>query len=527
LNQSQWRTDMLMLDRRTLLRAGSAAVGGAALAPAAFAHAPQAGTQAQPSFYRFKLGTIEITVVSDGTLAFPAETLWGDRAEDARGLLTSTFQPARPVGLQLNTILVNAGDKLVLIDAGCGVDKFQKTSGALLRNLAAAGYAPGDIDTILFTHFHFDHLWGISDHENAALLFPSAEFIASETELAFWSASDLADKLPPAQQPRVTQANLKLATPRLRPIKAVAEVVPGVTTFATPGHTPGHISVHIGSGSEELLLTGDVVLNSAVSFLHPEWPFGFDIDVPLELLSQRPKSTLFRPSVVFLAMHLHCGGHTLDQPHAIRHLIDVDAHWHALGKSHPGEDRVHRGEPRLIRLRVGNVDAAGDTADMAMNDLAVAHQLDLGRVAVMDRADTGLLEITVNPEGIHVDDRDLILPNIGVVPPLHEQIGHIAVHRRANACPLQINMRVGQVRDRLLIDRFCSLGVAGVGLLLLLGRLEVGQLGAAAGFPRGIGRIGPRLCDGGLGPADNNCVVGRIDHHEQIALVHKLIVGNW
>ena len=61
----------------------------------ALAHAPQVGKQAQPSFYRFKLGTIEITVVSDGTLAFPAETLWGDRAEDARGLLTSTFQPSR------------------------------------------------------------------------------------------------------------------------------------------------------------------------------------------------------------------------------------------------------------------------------------------------------------------------------------------------------------------------------------------------------------------------------------------------
>jgi glyoxylase-like metal-dependent hydrolase (beta-lactamase superfamily II) len=128
--------------------------------PPALARAPQAGKPAQPSFYRFKLGTIEITVVSDGTVAFPAETLWGDRAEDARGLLTSTFHTPRPVGLQLNTILVNTGDKLVLIDAGCGVDKFQKTNGALLRNLAAAGYAPGDIDMILLTHAHFDHLWG-------------------------------------------------------------------------------------------------------------------------------------------------------------------------------------------------------------------------------------------------------------------------------------------------------------------------------------------------------------------------------
>ena len=281
---------MLMLDRRTLLRAGSAAVavGAAALAPTApaLARAPQVGKQAQPSFYRFKLGTIEITVVSDGTLAFPAETLWGDRAEDARSLLTSTFQPSSPVGLQINTILVNTGDKLVLIDAGCGVDKFQKTAGGLLGHLAAAGYAPGDIEMILFTHCHFDHLWGISDGKNASLLFPSAEFVASEAEVAFWGAPDLVDKLPPEQQPRVTQANLKLATPRLRLIKAVAEVVPGVTTFGTPGHTPGHISVSIRSGSEELLLTGDVVVNSAVSFLHPEWPFGFDMDVPLATKSR-------------------------------------------------------------------------------------------------------------------------------------------------------------------------------------------------------------------------------------------------
>jgi hypothetical protein len=116
---------MLMLDRQTFLRVGSAAVGAAALASTALAHASQAGKQ--------------VTVVSDGALAFPAETLWPDRADDATGLLTSTFQTSRPVRLEINTILVNTGDKLVLIDAGCGVGKFQKTDGRLLGNLAAAG----------------------------------------------------------------------------------------------------------------------------------------------------------------------------------------------------------------------------------------------------------------------------------------------------------------------------------------------------------------------------------------------------
>ena len=271
---------MLMLDRRTLLRSGSATIWAIALAPAALARASQPG-KAQPGFYRFKLGAIEITVVSDGTLAFPAETLWGDRAEDARSLLTSTFQPSSPVGLQINTILVNTGDKLVLIDAGCGVDKFQNTNGRLLEHLASAGYAPGDIDMILFTHFHFDHLWGISDSKNASLLFPSAEFVASEAEVAFWSDPGLPGKVSAKRQPLVTQTDLKLARPRLRQIQAGAEAAPGVTTFDTAGHTPGHMSLHISSGREEMLLTGDVVADPEIGFLHPEWPFGFDLDAPL------------------------------------------------------------------------------------------------------------------------------------------------------------------------------------------------------------------------------------------------------
>ena len=103
---------------------------------------------------------------------------------------------------------------------------------------------------------------------------------------------------------------------------------------------------------------------------------------------------------------LHGSSHAGHQADAIRYLIDVDADGHALRKADPGEDRIYRGKPRLIRLRVRDVDATGDTSDMATNELAVAHQLDRRRVAFMDPAETGLLEIAIDPEGISVDDGD-------------------------------------------------------------------------------------------------------------------------
>src|ERR1700681_1867124 len=101
-----------------------------------------------------------------------------------------------------------------------------------------------------------------------------------------------------------------------------------------------------------------------------------------------------------MRIDLHRGRRASHQSDAIRYLIDVDAHRHALRKADPSEDRIYRGEPRLIRLRIRDVDATGDAADVATNDLAVAHQLHGCRVAVMDLPETSLLEIAVDPEGI-------------------------------------------------------------------------------------------------------------------------------
>src|SRR5215831_9808211 len=95
---------------------------------------------------------------------------------------------------------------------------------------------------------------------------------------------------------------------------------------------------------------------------------------------------------------LHRCSHPGGEDHPIGHLIDVDAHRNALRQPHPGEDRVNVGKPLPVGLRIRDIDTAGDAADMAANDLAVAHQLDAGQVAYLDPVEIGLLEIAVDPE---------------------------------------------------------------------------------------------------------------------------------
>jgi glyoxylase-like metal-dependent hydrolase (beta-lactamase superfamily II) len=122
-------------------------------------HAHQPKSQV-PGFYRFSLGQFRLTVVSDGTLAFPAEVVGPEAPKAERdAVLASDFQPTDKSTFQVNVLAVNTGDRLVLIDAGSR-GRMQPTPGPLLQNLAAAEIKPEEVDTVLTTHAHPDHLWG-------------------------------------------------------------------------------------------------------------------------------------------------------------------------------------------------------------------------------------------------------------------------------------------------------------------------------------------------------------------------------
>lgn len=273
---------MTMIARRTFLATGAGA-GAVALGITgrASARVAPAGKQV-PGVHRFRIGTFELTVMSSGTLSFPIEELWpAIPKEEVAAVLAADFQPTDMPVLQVNVLAVNTGDRLVLIDTGSG-GKFFDTAGRLSVSLAAAGIRPEDVDTVVFTHAHPDHLFGATDTSGARRLFPNAEHVITDVEWDFWTAPDRAADLSEdwwREMVRLAQENLRAAEPRLRRIKAGGEVVPGIMSIDTSGHTPGHISLHIVSGSDELICTGDAVGNRAVSFQKPDWRGGYDMDL--------------------------------------------------------------------------------------------------------------------------------------------------------------------------------------------------------------------------------------------------------
>src|SRR6202011_1863444 len=153
------------VSRRSLLALGAGLGASAMLGETALAKAPKVGTQ--PSyFYRFGLGSAEVTVVSDGPLPLgpPKGTFIGVPDDEVKKMLTDNFLSPDNVVVEQNSPIVNMGDKLVLFDTGMGTSKaFGPTTGRQQKSMAEAGIKPQDIDAVVLSHAHIDHIGGIVD----------------------------------------------------------------------------------------------------------------------------------------------------------------------------------------------------------------------------------------------------------------------------------------------------------------------------------------------------------------------------
>jgi glyoxylase-like metal-dependent hydrolase (beta-lactamase superfamily II) len=279
--------DRLTSTRRELLAGAAVGLTCAALPRVASAKAPMANTQA-PGFYRFKVGSFEATVVSDGPLHMgePAAGVFNDVSKEQMiKELSDNFLPTDTVQFEQNALVINTGERLVLFDTGVGTAKtFGPDSGRLIASLKAASLDPKDVDAIVLTHAHPDHCWGLLTGDNAsnfpdsARTFPNAQIYMAQADLDFWTDEAKLTNLQLRDFIAGTRKQLLPNRDRMVFIRDGQEFLPGIQAMAAPGHTVGHMVYMITSQGKTLCNAGDIAHHHTLVVENPRREFAYDTD---------------------------------------------------------------------------------------------------------------------------------------------------------------------------------------------------------------------------------------------------------
>src|SRR6266404_6029491 len=234
----------------------------AAVPNAAPADAPQHHDQ-QPGFYRLKVGDLEVTALYDGTGVFDPQWLNGTKAT-MDGVQTALHEDPHMLDVADTGFLVNTGTQRILVDVGAGTWWGEGAFGRLAASLRSAGYTPEEVNIVLVTHLHSDHVGGLTTQDGKRV-FPHADVYVAKAESDFWLSPDIAAKAPRDAQPFFQSAQA-IAAPYIKAGKwhtfsGSEPIVDGMELVPLAGHTPGHTGY-------ELLSKGQKILFWAISSMH-------------------------------------------------------------------------------------------------------------------------------------------------------------------------------------------------------------------------------------------------------------------
>ncbi|KQS95539.1 hypothetical protein ASG50_24875 [Rhizobium sp. Leaf386] len=230
---------------------------------------------------RRKIGEIEVFALMDGYGSFPNAMFPSFNVDAGAAAAKAARKPFDPThfNIGINAYLIKTKGRIIAVDAGAPA-AMSPTTGGWARALSAVGVLPEQIDTIFLTHIHADHVGGLADPASGKKFLPNAQLIASETEWNFVHDEKVYSAYPADFKPLVdiSRAMVKPYDSVKSLVQPGAEIAPGITTVALAGHTPGHLGLRIDSGSEGLLIWGDIIHGTAFQFTQPDWSFAFDFD---------------------------------------------------------------------------------------------------------------------------------------------------------------------------------------------------------------------------------------------------------